>query len=270
MPSTAPASFIPSSTFGGKKTGYIFQRGQKGVGYYPDPLPGRTRTSSSSSTKQSKQQKVQPEPQPESSNSSGDGGSDDSSDDSEDDHVESRLDRKQQQQQQKHRQQQKQPPRKRQTQEKDIPLFQRLAAEATAGDSGNNITIGDDRNRYETIRMKRSKDNYHQGGADDSDDDGLDPTEEERRQRKKSKNAPAEMPSNKPVRRLRIDGNNSVKKTRDPRFTSISGELDEKIFNKNYSFLDEYRSDEINKLTKISKKVKSVAKKEELKKELTK
>jgi hypothetical protein len=129
---------------------------------------------------------------------------------------------------------------------------------------------------------------------------------------RKSKNAPAEMPSNRPVRRysrtvqvsaefpsliipfpcrLRVDANNSVKKTVDPRytrcssssaahiacvltcsphyrFTDVSGKLDERIFNKNYAFLDEYRDNEIEVLSKAVKKVKSANKKDEIKSEL--
>jgi hypothetical protein len=34
---------------------------------------------------------------------------------------------------------------------------------------------------------------------------------------RKRKNAPAVMPSNKPVKRLRVDANNSIKEFRDPR-----------------------------------------------------
>lgn len=85
-----------------------------------------------------------------------------------------------------------------------------------------------------------------------------------------NKNAPAEMPSNRPVRRLRVDANNTTKKTVDPRFGDISGKLDERIFAKNYSFLDEYREKEIEVLSKTLKKIKSAPKKEELKTELLK
>uniref|UniRef100_A0A7S3M8N6 rRNA biogenesis protein RRP36 n=1 Tax=Spumella elongata TaxID=89044 RepID=A0A7S3M8N6_9STRA len=85
-----------------------------------------------------------------------------------------------------------------------------------------------------------------------------------------NKNAPAEMPSNRPVRRLRVDANNASKKTVDPRFSDISGKLDERIFAKNYSFLDEKREKEIEVLSKTLKKIKSTSKKEELKAELLK
>jgi hypothetical protein len=87
-----------------------------------------------------------------------------------------------------------------------------------------------------------------------------------------------------------VDANNSVKKTVDPRygwcsaytaphlcvlthsllfrFTDVSGKLDERIFNKNYAFLDEYRDNEIEVLSKAVKKVKSANKKDEIKSEL--
>lgn len=61
-----------------------------------------------------------------------------------------------------------------------------------------------------------------------------------------------------------------MKKAFDPRFSDICGKVDEKIFAKNYSFLDDYREEEITKLTKVLKRVKSETKKVELKEELTK
>jgi hypothetical protein len=54
------------------------------------------------------------------------------------------------------------------------------------------------------------------------------------------------------------------------RFTDVSGKLDERIFSKNYSFLDEYRDNEIEVLSKTVKKMKNPAKKEEVKVELLK
>jgi hypothetical protein len=44
--------------------------------------------------------------------------------------------------------------------------------------------------------------------------------------------------------------------------------MDEKIFAKNYSFLDEYRSEEITKLSNVMRKVKSVNKKTDMKADL--
>jgi hypothetical protein len=79
------------------------------------------------------------------------------------------------------------------------------------------------------------------------------------RPKKKHKNAPAEMPSNKPVRRyiiqyfvewsrfelysvrLRINADNSTRKFRDPRFSDLSGKMNSDIFLQSYKFLDEYQ-----------------------------
>jgi len=54
------------------------------------------------------------------------------------------------------------------------------------------------------------------------------------------------------------------------RFSDISGVLDDKIFAKNYSFLDEYREKEIDVVAKSMKKIKNPDKKAELKAELMK
>jgi ribosomal RNA-processing protein 36 len=85
-----------------------------------------------------------------------------------------------------------------------------------------------------------------------------------------NKNAPAVMKSNRPVRRLRIDANNTTRKFRDPRFTEGSGKLDHDKFHQNYAFLDEYQEDEVNALGRALKKTKNVDKREELKAELLK
>jgi ribosomal RNA-processing protein 36 len=85
-----------------------------------------------------------------------------------------------------------------------------------------------------------------------------------------NKNAPSEMRSDRPVRRLRVTANNSVKKSLDPRFTDFSGALNEQLFSKNYSFLDEYRDSEIKILSKAIKSTKGEDEKAELKSELLK
>mmetsp|Transcript_10966 Transcript_10966/g.16509 ORF Transcript_10966/g.16509 Transcript_10966/m.16509 type:complete len:238 (+) Transcript_10966:2-715(+) len=80
-----------------------------------------------------------------------------------------------------------------------------------------------------------------------------------------NKNAPAEMASNRPVRRLRNDLNTIKTEFRDPRFSEISGKLDERIFAKNYSFIDESKEKEIEKVSSVLKKVKNADQKAELK-----
>jgi len=56
---------------------------------------------------------------------------------------------------------------------------------------------------------------------------------------------------------------------RDPRFdTAVKGVYDEKAFKKNYSFLNDYREDEMKALKQEISKSKDERKKEQLKKEL--
>jgi hypothetical protein len=76
------------------------------------------------------------------------------------------------------------------------------------------------------------------------------------------------MPSNKPVRRLRVDADNSVKKTIDPRFSELSGKLNTDIFTKSYQFLDEDQEKEIAVMEKKLAKAKSPHTKEQLREEL--
>ncbi len=106
--------------------------------------------------------------------------------------------------------------------------------------------------------------------------------------KKRSKHAPAEMRSDKPVRRLRVDADNSTRKFVDPRldllhnifilftiilyswrrFADYTGSLDQKIYANNYKFLDSMRENEIEKLSKAYKKTNNKEMKEKIKKEL--
>mmetsp|Transcript_25231 Transcript_25231/g.54557 ORF Transcript_25231/g.54557 Transcript_25231/m.54557 type:complete len:273 (+) Transcript_25231:124-942(+) len=131
----------------------------------------------------------------------------------------------------------------------NLPLFQRLAKQSAP----EAVQAAAQERVQKRRRVERAKDRRE---------------EEEQEYKKRSKNAPAEMRSDKPVRRLRVTGNNSQKKTEDPRFSDISGKLDEKIFAKNYEFLDEYRDKEIEVLSKSLRKIKGEGKRAELKTEL--
>ena len=55
---------------------------------------------------------------------------------------------------------------------------------------------------------------------------------------------------------------------RDPRFEPLSGPLDETRFQKAYSFLDDYREDEMKELKSTIKKTKDETEKEKLKRAL--
>ena len=138
-----------------------------------------------------------------------------------------------------------------------IPLFERLQRQAEEEESlaiGNNGVQDGYRNRHRK-RLKSEQ------GDGDSDKVSL---------KRVNKNAPAVMRSDRPVRRLRVTGNNAVKKPLDPRFTDYSGTLKERIFSKNYSFLDDYREDEINILSKAMKTIKDDDAKGEIRSELLK
>lgn len=108
--------------------------------------------------------------------------------------------------------------------------------------------------------------------GDDSDGGGDRSGNEEGKKKKKHKNAPAELPSNKPVRRLRVTADNTKKEDKfmDPRFAEYTGKLDLDKFHNSYAFLDQYQESEINNLSKVSKKLKSENKKQVVKSELLK
>ena len=76
-----------------------------------------------------------------------------------------------------------------------------------------------------------------------------------------NKNRPTEMSSKKQVSRYRevvedSDGMSYHRKSRDPRFDSMSGTLNIGHWNTAYSFLKQHKEDEINELKKKSKNVK--------------
>ena len=137
-----------------------------------------------------------------------------------------------------------------------IPLYERLQKQIEEESLSN--SNGDTQERRQDARRKRNR-------SEQSDSiDGKAPL------KRANKNAPSEMRSDRPVRRLRVTANNSVKKSLDPRFTDFSGALNEQLFSKNYSFLDEYRDSEIKILSKAVKSTKGEDEKAELKSELLK
>jgi len=89
--------------------------------------------------------------------------------------------------------------------------------------------------------------------------------------KKRNKNAPMEMRSDRPVRRYKGSSEHlSSSKTVDPRFADFSGELNHRIFSRNFSFLDEMRAKEMTVIAKKVKKAKTKDDKEELQQELFK
>lgn len=169
--------------------------------------------------------------------------------------------------------------------DEDLPLAERVAKRAQLGrryDSNNGEDKDDDggkkrllerKNRAITLateRLRKAKKYY--GGSDSSsvpsssDDDSS--VEEaasnkvgQKKKKKKSKHAPTEMSSKRRdyFARGRPDLNSSgigvsvganKYKPRDPRMVSLSGHLDEDVFEKRYGFLDDVQEAEIAKLKK--------------------
>ncbi|CAG8524158.1 10187_t:CDS:2 [Funneliformis mosseae] len=72
--------------------------------------------------------------------------------------------------------------------------------------------------------------------------------------------------SKKPVSRFRqiVEVSKSVKLRRDPRFDSLSGKFNEDLFEKSYSFLDDYKKSEIELVTNQMKKESDIKEKSKL------
>jgi ribosomal RNA-processing protein 36 len=83
-----------------------------------------------------------------------------------------------------------------------------------------------------------------------------------------SKHAPAEISSKKAVSRKREVLPVIKREYRDPRFEPLSGPLDERKLKIAYSFLDDYREDEMKELRIAIKKAKDEAEKKKLKRAL--
>lgn len=143
----------------------------------------------------------------------------------------------------------------------DVPLFQRLSELESSSVEMASSTSARGSNGSVRKRLKQERKAASLKAAQ----------EREASERKKSKNAPAELRSNRPVRRLReIPGAAPPPKHSDPRFSDLHGKLSHNSFFNGYKFLDGYQEDEIKKLQKASKKAKSDSTRELLTSELGK
>lgn len=160
----------------------------------------------------------------------------------------------------------------------DAPLFQRVAAmqehrESNASvvsrkDGGEKVISARQRNRIQRQKDKESR-GLDLGGNGQKDSKFVD--SRKGIVHRANKHIPSEMSSSKPVSRFReiiVDHSQKRKRSMDPRFNELNGNLSEKHFHNNYEFLDAYQEDEISKLEKAYKKVKSADTKQVLKEEL--
>jgi len=115
-----------------------------------------------------------------------------------------------------------------------------------------------------TNRTKKLKKIIHKSSESGSD------SEKSSDEGRKRKNAPAEMRSDRPVKRLRIDADNSKRKFLDPRFMDYTGELSSKHYLNNYQFIEDIKEKELETITKKYKKLKNETMKQELKQEMNK
>ncbi|MCJ1445511.1 MAG: rRNA biogenesis protein rrp36 [Stictis urceolatum] len=83
-----------------------------------------------------------------------------------------------------------------------------------------------------------------------------------------SKHAPTELSSKKAVSRKRSVIPTKTVAARDPRFSALSGHVDQNKLEKNYKFLDDYRASEVADLKARFKKEGNVQAKERLKREI--
>ncbi|KAF7728391.1 hypothetical protein EC973_006199 [Apophysomyces ossiformis] len=85
-----------------------------------------------------------------------------------------------------------------------------------------------------------------------------------------NKHSPMEMSSKKAVSRLREVVTTASVKRRDPRFDKLSGSFNQDLFEKSYTFLEEYKSSEMNMLREQLRKEKDPEEREKLERLLTK
>lgn len=101
----------------------------------------------------------------------------------------------------------------------DLPIYERLKLIADTQEQNALSSLNMKKNKKK--RSSKTSSNLHGGGDGHRGDgvgfDGSTTDRDSREQRMKHKNAPAVMPSNRPVKRLRVDANNTTKEYRDPR-----------------------------------------------------
>ncbi|KAI9220137.1 hypothetical protein BC828DRAFT_384233 [Blastocladiella britannica] len=84
-------------------------------------------------------------------------------------------------------------------------------------------------------------------------------------EKRKNKHAPIEVSAKKPVSRMRDVVSVPTKIRRDPRFDNLSGHLNEDLFQKSYSFLDDIRARELKEMQQTVATTKDFGERRELK-----
>lgn len=120
-----------------------------------------------------------------------------------------------------------------------------------------------------TSRNKEGKPvNDSQWAEDNEAKERKDGRKDRREFNRSSKHAPTEISSKKAVSRKREVVPVTKREYRDPRFETLSGDVDESKVRRAYSFLDDYRDDEMKELKTAIKKSKDEGEKERMKRTL--
>ncbi|KAB8299902.1 hypothetical protein EYC80_000146 [Monilinia laxa] len=116
--------------------------------------------------------------------------------------------------------------------------------------------------------LKKSKNSSGDGWEDNEATERKAGKKDQRDFTRSSKNAPTEISSKKAVSRRREVVPVKKREIRDPRFEPTNGPVDQGKIERAYSFLDDYREDEMKELREAIKKTKDEDVKETLKRKL--
>ncbi|KAI9146151.1 hypothetical protein BKA69DRAFT_1121302 [Paraphysoderma sedebokerense] len=87
---------------------------------------------------------------------------------------------------------------------------------------------------------------------------------ESKKPRRENKNQPMEMSAKRPVSRFRKVVETAVPKRRDPRFDNLCGKFNEDLFQKSFSFLDDFKRNEMKMIKEKLKQEKNIEEKNKL------
>ncbi|PKC14643.1 DUF947-domain-containing protein [Rhizophagus irregularis] len=118
------------------------------------------------------------------------------------------------------------------------------------------IDTSNDDNDSESEKSSEEDENTEEETSSEDNNSEINVINAKGSKKRRNKHAPMEMSSKRPVSRFRqiVEIPKSMKQKRDPRFDSLSGKFNEDLYEKTYSFLNEYKKSEIEQIkSQISK-----------------
>ncbi|CAG8475909.1 22859_t:CDS:2 [Rhizophagus irregularis] len=114
------------------------------------------------------------------------------------------------------------------------------------------IDTSNDDNDSESEKSSEEDENTEEETSSEDNNSEINVINAKGSKKRRNKHAPMEMSSKRPVSRFRQIV--EIPKSRDPRFDSLSGKFNEDLYEKTYSFLNEYKKSEIEQIkSQISK-----------------